>query len=223
MCSVTRLGIGPKGIKSQLGKIVRYGTQRRNCAVTGVPVAEQQKSDPRVRKTKQSLNDALNALMVEKGYDKVTVQDIITRADVGRSTFYAHYETKDDLLMSKLDDLKQSMHVAMGNAPPSDEPAIQSLPLFVHLAENHHIMRSMIGSHGVAMVSEMVHAGMLQHVTSVLEQRQAQGDKHAIPVDARAGFLTGSLLAFASWWLDHDMPYPPRRMDEMFRALTQSA
>ncbi|MCP4222921.1 MAG: helix-turn-helix transcriptional regulator, partial [Actinomycetia bacterium] len=54
-------------------------------------------NDRRVRRTKQRLHEALMSLIVEKGYDKITVQDLIDRADVGRSTFYAHFETKDDL------------------------------------------------------------------------------------------------------------------------------
>jgi AcrR family transcriptional regulator len=186
-------------------------------------MAKTPETDRRVRKTKQRLNEALNGLMVEKGYDKVTVQDIINRADVGRSTFYAHYETKDDLLMSKIEHLIENMHLALGDAPALSGPVIRCLPLFLHLSENHLIFKSMIGSHGIAMVSELVHAGLLQHVTEILERRNTGGDRHAVPVDARAGFLTGSLLALAQWWLDRDMPYSPEQMDEMFQALTVSA
>jgi AcrR family transcriptional regulator len=186
-------------------------------------MAEQPETDRRVRKTKQRLNEALNALMVEKGYDKVTVQDIINRADVGRSTFYAHYETKDDLLMSKIEHLKEDMHLALGDAPALTGPVIRCLPLFSHLSENHLIFKSMIGSHGIAKVSELVHAGLLQHVTEILERRSLEGDRHEVPVDVRAGFLTGSLLALAQWWLDRDIPYSPEQMDEMFQTLTASA
>ncbi len=54
--------------------------------------------DRRVRRTRENLFSALSELMQEKRYNKITIQDIIDRADVGRSTFYAHFETKDDLL-----------------------------------------------------------------------------------------------------------------------------
>ena len=55
--------------------------------------------DRRVARTKRQLSKALIELILEKGYDHVTNQDILDRADVGRSTFYAHYESKDVLLV----------------------------------------------------------------------------------------------------------------------------
>ncbi|MET8797750.1 TetR/AcrR family transcriptional regulator [Nocardia sp. NPDC004568] len=55
--------------------------------------------DRRVRKTRHALHRALIELMMERPYDRITVSDVITRADVGRSTFYAHYRDKDDLLV----------------------------------------------------------------------------------------------------------------------------
>lgn len=56
-------------------------------------------NDRRVRRTRATLHRALIELMIERGYDRVTVQDVLDRADVGRSTFYAHYRSKDDLLV----------------------------------------------------------------------------------------------------------------------------
>ena len=62
--------------------------------------------DRRVGKTRKALKEALTDLILEKGYEAVTVQDVIDRADVGRSTFYAHFVDKDDLLMAILADLE---------------------------------------------------------------------------------------------------------------------
>ncbi|MFI5716434.1 TetR/AcrR family transcriptional regulator [Nocardia sp. NPDC051750] len=56
-------------------------------------------SDRRVRRTRDALHRALIALMMERAYDRITVSDVIDRADIGRSTFYAHYRDKDDLLV----------------------------------------------------------------------------------------------------------------------------
>jgi len=61
--------------------------------------------DRRVRRTRTLLQDALIALILEKGYEAVTVQDIIDRADVGRSTFYAHFLDKQQLLLSRVEEL----------------------------------------------------------------------------------------------------------------------
>ena len=59
--------------------------------------------DRRVRRTQKSLHQALIALLLEKNYDTITVQEVLDRADVGRSTFYAHFQSKDELLMSGMD------------------------------------------------------------------------------------------------------------------------
>ncbi len=64
-------------------------------------------NDRRVQRTKRTLREALIALILDKGYDQVTVQDIIDRADVGRSTFYAHFENKDKLLLSGFEDMRE--------------------------------------------------------------------------------------------------------------------
>ena len=66
--------------------------------------------DRRVQRTRDVLHQALISLMIEKGYEVITVQDIIDRANVGRSTFYAHYVGKQDLLLSGLKNL--SKHLA---------------------------------------------------------------------------------------------------------------
>ena len=62
--------------------------------------------DRRVARSRRALKEALTDLILEQGYESVTVQDVIDRADVGRSTFYAHFVDKDDLLMAILADLE---------------------------------------------------------------------------------------------------------------------
>ncbi len=64
------------------------------------------KPDRRVQRTRQLLQDALIAMMIEKGYEATTVQDIIDRANVGRATFYAHFADRETLLASRIEDLR---------------------------------------------------------------------------------------------------------------------
>ena len=67
------------------------------------------KLDSRVRRTRNALGDALIALMQERPFDDITVQDILDRAPIGRSTFYAHYRDKDDLFLSDVEDFLEMM------------------------------------------------------------------------------------------------------------------
>ncbi|MCH7586213.1 MAG: TetR/AcrR family transcriptional regulator [Acidobacteria bacterium] len=184
-------------------------------------MTKQRLPDRRVRRTKQRLNDALESLIIEKGYDKITVQDLIDRADVGRSTFYAHYETKDDLLVSWT-QLAEDMDLHMAQEQTDAESIIPSLALFRHLGEYHRLYRAMIGGGGIDIVTEMIHSRLLHHATFELERR-AKANRHtSIPIEVRAGFLASSLLALLTWWLDNDMPYPPESMDEMYQELTRT-
>ena len=178
--------------------------------------------DRRVRRTKQRLNEALESLIIEKGYDKITVQDLIDRADVGRSTFYAHYETKDDLLISWT-QLADDLALHMAREQTDAGMIMPSLALFRHLGEYHHLYKAMIGGRGVDIVIEMVHSKLLGHATSELNRRPDGSDLTTVPIEVRAWFLASSLLALLTWWLDNDMPYPPERMDEMYRELTKTS
>ena len=72
-------------------------------------VAAKKRMDARVRRTRDALGDALVALMQEKPFDTITVQDVLDRAKVGRSTFYTHYSDKDDLLMSDAEEFFEAM------------------------------------------------------------------------------------------------------------------
>ena len=102
------------------------------------------KPDRRVGKTRKALKEALTDLILEKGYESVTVQDVIDRADVGRSTFYAHFVDKDDLLMAILADLEMP-----GLDPTSwkpDDPAFGwTLALFRHFGSGKRLFKAVAG------------------------------------------------------------------------------
>ena len=79
-----------------------------------LPLADsKKKTDARVRRTRDALGDALIALMQEKPFDTITVQEVLDRAHVSRSTFYAHYSDKDDLLMSDAEEFFESLSMAL--------------------------------------------------------------------------------------------------------------
>ncbi len=185
-------------------------------------MSKERPPDRRVRRTKQRLDDALVSLIIEKGYDKITVQDLIDRADIGRSTFYAHYETKDDLLIRSVDQLAAEMELEMAQQPSDAGSIMPSLALFRHMAEIHHVYKAMIGSRGIDIATEMVHSSLLRHARSGLEQRPDASDQTTIPIEVRAEFLAGSLLALLTWWITNDMPYPPERMDQIYQELTKT-
>lgn len=185
-------------------------------------MATEERQDRRVRRTKQRLHTALMSLIVEQGYDKTTVQDLIDRADVGRSTFYAHYETKDDLLVSGLDRLTSDIQLHMTDDPSAAEAILPSLGIFRHVAGQRGLFKALIGSRGIDLVHRASLDALTERARSAIDRRSAAGEQTDIPPDVRAAFVAGSLLALLVWWLDNDMPHPPEHMAAMFELLTAS-
>src|SRR5690606_24086942 len=110
------------------------GTVRRGARMSG------ERMDRRVRRTREALRRALIEEILEKGYAQVTVQDIIDRADVGRSTFYAHFQDKDDLLFYGLEELRTAFDPARQD--PGRSP---TLAVFEHMHRSRQVWQAMAG------------------------------------------------------------------------------
>ena len=91
-------------LQERAGQRKQQGKQRR-------------KPDRRIRRTCERLGSALVALIQERPIDDVTVQDVLDRASVGRSTFYLHFRDKDDLLLSQLEKFLETMSTALSRWP----------------------------------------------------------------------------------------------------------
>lgn len=169
--------------------------------------------DRRVRRTRERLHHALMELVLEKGYHQVTVQDLTDRADVGRSTFYSHYATKDDLLVGLLDHLVDDIEGDLETEPSGGFPA---LAVFRHVAANADMFKALIGHGGIDLVEKAALDLLTERARSA---RWPQGGTR-IPDDIRAAFLAGSLMALVAWWLENDMSHPAETMAHAFNELT---
>src|SRR5712692_10072592 len=111
-------------------------------------MAKAKKLDRRVQRTRQLLQDALIAMVIEKGYDAVTIQDIIDRANVGRATFYAHFADKETLLHSRLEDLRSFIGERQRQQPGS---LGFSLVMLEHAHSHFRLWESIAGRGGGAV------------------------------------------------------------------------
>ena len=178
------------------------------------------KTDRRSQRTQRVLHEALMALMQEKRYDDITVQDIIDRANVGRSTFYAHYQDKEDLMTSGLMHLMQIMSGLVG--APSKTGETRMFPtqeLYEHVQENHNLFRGMVRGRGLELFFEKGQEYWSQKLTADLKARIPQGNQPTVPIEVMAQFLAGTFVTMLRWWLDNKMPYTPKEMDEMLQKL----
>src|SRR5262245_40478418 len=102
--------------------------------------------DRRVQRTPQVLQEALVALILEKGYEAVTIQHVIDRANVGRSTFYAHFHDKEELLLSEFERLWSQLEQHLDGRVRSDEyPWGISTVMFQHAQSYHPIYKAVVG------------------------------------------------------------------------------
>src|SRR5688572_15998290 len=167
-----------------------------------------EKTDRRVRKTQQALSDALVALILEKGYDAITIKEITERADVAHATFYRHYHDKDELLRRKLEEVVGEIEAL------TREPTLQDAEgylIFKHAQENSSLYRILLGSQGTLQVRKWLQDRMAANTLRLCKQLFTNQDTLIQP-EVAAHHIAGSLLLLIEWWLDQAMPYPPHQM-----------
>lgn len=175
--------------------------------------------DRRARRTRQALHEALIQLMLERDYDQVTVADVADAANVGRSTFYAHYTDKDDLLRDGFGHLKAELRRALEENPatdaaPNDRLAF-SRPLTEHLADNVHLYHALMAGRAGPIAGEEIRGVVIDFVRSGL----AGGGK--APPERTVQLVVGSYISLVTWWLDRGAKEPAADIDRAFRDFAQ--
>lgn len=161
------------------------------------------------------------SLIVRKGYEAITVQDIIDEADVGRSTFYSHYTGKEDLLRSGFQTLRAELAEAQASAVArtrgaQDEPLGFSLAMFEHACEYRHIYKALLGGRGsVIAVNE------IRRVLSEIVKKELSvvSENDTVPQDLRIQFVVAAFHAVLTWLLERRPRLTPPQVDAMFRRL----
>ena len=179
--------------------------------------------DRRSQRTRDLISGALNRLMLEKHYDQITVQDIIERANVGRSTFYAHFQDKDALLATQLEQVLD--HLGQAGLPGADPAALSQFVsgLFRHVQQNQRLMAAFRLGSGPDLpfrnAQALLYTTFEKYLAALPAGRGPAPPRPAPPLPLVANFLAGSLITMLRWWLDNNLPYPPERMAELFQQL----
>ncbi len=180
-------------------------------------MTDTRKPDRRIQRTRQALRDALIALITEKGYETITVQDIADRANLARATFYLHYKDKEDLMLRSLEESYDELveHVEKAGAEDPARVGIHSdLIVFQHVAEYAEFYRIILGRRGVASFTVQIRH-YLAKVTRKIAVDLTPEHLHQSPMfDMMLHTQAGALIALVSWWLENDMPYTPQQMAE---------
>jgi AcrR family transcriptional regulator len=185
----------------------------------GGPSRDQGRPDRRVGKTRRALKEGLTDLILEKGYEAVTVQDIIDRADVGRSTFYAHFTDKEDLLMAILSDLQvPGPEISRRRA---DDPAFGwTLELFLHFGSARRLFKALSSSQSGPPGQREMTSWLEELAQAELDRLHAPRQLDPAQRETVVRFLVGTFMGFMVWWMrEGNENLPAETVDHAFRSL----
>ncbi len=203
--------------------------------------------DRRVQKTRKLLQDALIELVAEKSYESVSIREILERANVGRSTFYAHFQDKDQLLHSILDRLDELFEQheklfldAKKNFGDTDilnltQEFSPTLSLFQFIGQNHRFFKAMLGNRGYGIFAKPVYDYVFAHVHGLFTKpvhNDAVAHMHesfkilkshekygSLESEIAAHYFVSALMGLLVWWVEKDMPCTTEEIDRLFRQL----
>lgn len=174
--------------------------------------------DRRQQKTREAIFMAFAQLLEEKNYAKITVQEIIDTANVGRSTFYSHFETKDSLLNALCSDIFDhvfSHHLQTEKTHDFSDSSYafsqQLTHILYHLRDNgSKIPQLLKGESGELFLNYFrsylpkVFSPLLKHANT------------ALPKSYLTSYLSGSFADTIRWWVNQDMQTEPEMLAEYY-------
>lgn len=173
-------------------------------------------ADRRTEKTKQATFQAMAALMQEKKFAQISVQEIIDRANIGRTTFYSHFPTKDDLLVAYMDDFFQLLNNPLTHQLTEGNPPRQMIPVsefFTQIEKNSRQIRGLMQSGLDDLLFQKLKDFWGANIREYLSTQFYSEDHLAIPIGMLTAHATNSLIELAKWWMDTKMTYTPEQME----------
>jgi len=171
--------------------------------------------DRRVQRTRRALREALVALILERGWDAVSVQDICDRADIGRSTFYTHFADKEELLIGGLDDLRKGLR-ALSPIEAGARPLGFVRGVIEHADEQGRLFRAVIGKRSGHHIQHRFRQMLIDLIHEDLSALAPSGPH----LDATARYVAGALMETLIWWLDTRNAFRAADVEKLFTQLT---
>lgn len=174
--------------------------------------------DPRVKKTRRFLREALLQLISEKGFDAITVKDLTQYAEINRATFYQHYYDKFDLLDQNIEDMLLNLVVTVGPKNRDEligygeEPSLVYVRLFEFISGNAAFFQIMLGKNGIPSFQTRMLKMIQNFVSETLEEIQPHHEKMLVPKDIFIHYVTYANFGLITYWLENDMHYSAKYM-----------
>lgn len=181
--------------------------------------------DRRIEKTRRLLHEALTSLTREKPYEGIAVQEILDRANVGRSTFYMHFRGKDELLVSMIHELLGPIDTR-GEAPAgtiSQRITSFSLHIFEHILHHRRTAAAVMGMKAWAVVHEHLRRILAEQIADDLKRhfRARQRGAGQIPLELLAQYVASTFILVLNWWVESQTRLQPKEVNTLFRSLVE--
>lgn len=176
------------------------------------------KTDLRVIKTKELIRRAFLELILDKGYEAITIQDIAERSMTNRNTFYLHYSDKKDLLEIVTDEVLNALtlKLAVVIADETDQLRMSQAIIrivFEHVLEHADFCKAMLGKHEVPRfhdkMKQIIHNIFHQVVFRIHSQSPVS---QGVPNDFLENCLSSLYIGTIVWWVEHDYHYSAEQM-----------
>lgn len=185
------------------------------------------KTDRRIQRTRELLQKALIELISEREYDTIKIQDIIDRANVGRTTFYKHYNSKDELFMSCHEVMINEFHIGPFHPLSQEELLSSEIPVemtsaYRHLEHKRAQLYPVFQGKNSLLILRQIRDRSAREIEANL--RVAFGEaKTMIPLDMLANYLAGAQIALMQWWLEKRRPHTAEKLTQTLHLLQRAA
>ena len=185
------------------------------------------KTDRRVQRTRELLKKALIELIRERGYDAITIQEIVDRANVGRTTFYLHYGSKDDLFIGCHEAIVSEFHFGP-HYPLSREELLSPeappgmIAAYRHLEDVRGLLSCILRGKDGPLILRRIRDWRAQTIETSLRAAFAEADS-SIPFEVLVNYLAGAQTALMQWWLERRQPHTPENLAQTFHRLQRAA
>lgn len=181
--------------------------------------------DRRQRKSREAIFNAFIKLLSERDFNKITVAEIIEEANVGRATFYAHFETKDYLLKELCEelfchifDLTTNKNTEHRHIFECDEPDTVFLHLFKHLGKNDNNILELLSGKNNDLFLNYFKSNLNRLVKKQLISFDIN-KSNKLPENFIINHITSSFVETVRWWVDNGMKETPEEINEYFNSL----
>jgi AcrR family transcriptional regulator len=194
---------------------------RRACFDDGQLDMEKprRKPDPRGARTRSRLGMAFVQLIHEKPIEEVTVQDVLDRAEIGRSTFYLHFRDKNDLLLSQLEMFCEIQSNVLIERKEKSLRVMPVAEMFEHIGAQNAFYRILQDAGRLNDFFDLAQEAFARGITQRLLDSGRVKALSKRELAARANALAGSLLSLLRWWIDRGAKESPSAMDELFHKM----